>query len=450
MGLAQAAAGIHSATKGNGLSMMRYLLPVILFVLTGFSSNQVSEKKLYIVTGFGSQKLSISKQELTVLYRAGHVYVSVAVKEITDQLLSGKGKPIAIKDFIRIAKDKLFIIRESELTSQLRMVELDGVGFNDFGKPYPLSGAVLAQDSVTKISITGVTALTRSIGMLMNEKGYGVITQKLKSAFQASDYVHISNEVSLMDSCAFSHRGRVFCSKVEHFKALLDLKCNVVELTGNHNKDFGEQSFIKTLAWYKANGINTFGGGLNDQDANKPLVLTLKDGTRLGWIGFNELCPLNECAKPTVAGANRWNREKARLVIQQMKRDMHVDVVIASVQFGEWDFYQPQKGQRSIARDLIDFGADLVYGAHAHQIQQVEFYKSKPIFYGLGNFLFDEIQRIGVRQGMFINVFIRNGKIIQTEPVYTFMGQDRVNALADSAQAAGIKKVILVDSLLYR
>jgi poly-gamma-glutamate capsule biosynthesis protein CapA/YwtB (metallophosphatase superfamily) len=284
----------------------------------------------------------------------------------------------------------------------------------------------------------------------MNEKGYGVITQKLKSAFQASDFVHISNEVSLTDSCVFSHRGRVFCSKVEHFKALLDLKCNVVELTGNHNKDFGEQSFIKTLAWYKANGINTFGGGLNDQDANKPLVLTLKDGTRLGWIGFNELCPLNECAKSSVAGANRWNREKARLVIQQMKRDMHVDVVIASVQFGEWDFYQPQKAQRTIACDLIDFGADLVYGAHAHQIQQVEFYKSKPIFYGLGNFLFDEIQRIGVRQGMFINIYIAKGKIIQTEPVYTFMGQDRVNALADSSQAAGIKKVILVDSLLYR
>ena len=50
---------------------------------------------------------------------------------------------------------------------------------------------------------------------------------------------------------------------------------------------------------------------------------------------------------------------------------------------------------------------------------------------------------------MFINVQWK-AKSFQTTPVYTFMGDNRVNNLADSVQAAGIKKVILVDSLLYR
>lgn len=434
--------------------MAKFLPFLALTVLTSFSNHSidlVSETpRLFVLTGFGSTQTSISKNELTQLYKLGKVYVSNQAQPEADRIFQSPGKKISVKEFIRIAKNKFMVLTEDELVSQLRIIKVDGIGFDDFGSPYPLSQTSLSKDSVTKLSITGVSALTRSIGILMNEKGYGVITEKLKPAFQASDYVHISNEVSLKDSCVFNHKGRVFCSKAEHFKALLDLKCNIVELTGNHNKDFGEQTFIQTLNWYKANGINTFGGGLNQDDANKPLVLTLKDGTRLGFIGFNELCPLNECAKPKVAGANQWNREKARLIIQKMKRDMRLDVVIASVQFGEWDFYHPQKTQRRIAYDLIDFGADLVYGAHAHQIQQVEFYKSKPIFFGLGNFLFDEIQRIGVRQGMFINVYITKGKIIQTTPVYTFMGDNRVNNLADSVQAAGIKKVILVDSLLYR
>jgi poly-gamma-glutamate capsule biosynthesis protein CapA/YwtB (metallophosphatase superfamily) len=432
---------------------MARLLPLLALLFFSFSENKqpkAQNERLYLLTGFSSNRLSISQDELTKLYRASKVYVSLKAQPVADESFHGAGLKTSVKDFIRKAKNQFIVLTESELTSQLRVVSVDGVSFDDPARQYPLTKTSFRKDSITKLSITGVSALTRSIGILMNEKGYGVITQKLKPAFQASDLVHISNEVSLTDSCVFSHRGRVFCSKAEHFKALLDLKCNIVELTGNHNKDFGEKSFIKTLNWYHANGIQTFGGGLNDQDANKPLVLTLKDGTRLGFIGFNELCPINECAKPKVAGANQWNREKARLVIQKMKQEMKLDVVIASVQFGEWDFYNPQKTQRRIAYDLIDFGADLVYGAHAHQIQQVEFYKSKPIFFGLGNFLFDEIQRIGVRQGMFINVYISKGKIIQTTPVYTFMGDDRVNALADSVQASGIKKVILVDSLLYR
>lgn len=433
---------------------MSKLFPVLaLFALTLISAQHKSPPsppRIFVATGFGSEKVDYSLHEFKSLYRSGKIYSSPKAYALAEKFFGGTAKQLSTSAFVKIAKNNLIVLTEQELTSQLRVVDVDGVGFDDFGKAYPLSHAALSKDSVTKISITGVTALTRSIGILMNEKGYGVITKKLKPHFQESDFVHISNEVSLTDSCVFSHKGRVFCSKAEHFKALLDLKCNVVELTGNHNKDFGEQSFIKTLNWYKANGIKTFGGGLNQEDANVPLVLTLKDGTRLGFIGFNELCPINECAKPKVAGANQWNREKAKLVIQKMKQALKLDVVVASVQFGEWDFYHPQKAQRRIAYDLIDFGADLVYGAHAHQIQQIEFYKSKPIFFGLGNFLFDEIQRIGVRQGMFINVFITKGKIIQANPVYTFMGDDRVNGIADSLQAAGIKKVVLVDSLLYR
>jgi hypothetical protein len=425
-----------------------------LLILALFSASTLEqplpEPTVFVFTGFGSTTTSITKDSLTRLYREGKVYVSAKAQPTADRIFQSTGKKISLREFIRIAKNQFIILTAEEMVSQLRSVPVDGISFDDFSKPYPLSQTSFSKDSVTRFSITGVSALTRSIGILMNEKGYRVITEKLKPAFKASDFVHISNEVSLTDSCVFSHKGRVFCSKSEHFKALLELGCNVVELTGNHNKDFGEQSFIKTLTWYQAHGIQTFGGGLNEQEANKPLVITLKDGTRLGLIGFNELCPLNECAKLKVAGANPWNRDKARLIIQKMKTEMKLDVVMASVQFGEWDFYHPQKSQRRIAYDLIDFGADLVYGAHAHQIQQVEFYKSKPIFYGLGNFLFDEIQRIGVRQGMFINVYISKGKIIQANPVYTFMGDNRVNGLADSLQASVIKKSILVDSLLYR
>lgn len=430
--------------------VMRYGI-LVLFVLPflGLKEEQPTPQKpdgpFVLVTGFGRGIDKISFAKVKELNAVGKIFATPSAFVYAEKTFGKAPLKIAsAQEFIPKAKQAFLLLSADELIPQLlEVIVTDGL-------VYSAAHSALRKDSITKLSITGVSALTRSIGILMEEKGYATITTKLKPHFQESDLVHISNEVSLKDSCVFSHRGRVFCSKAEHFKALLELKCNVVELTGNHNKDFGEKTFIETLNWYKANGIKTFGGGMNAADANQPLVIELKDGTRLGFIGFNEHCPLNECAKATVAGANAWNREKARTVLKRMKTELGVDVAIASVQFGEWDFYHPQKSQRAIARDLIEFGADMVYGAHAHQIQQVEFYKGKPIFFGLGNFLFDEIQRIGVRQGMFINVVIAKGKILQTQPVYTFMGDDRVNGIADSLQAVVIRKSILVDSLLYR
>jgi polar amino acid transport system substrate-binding protein len=38
---------------------------------------------------------------------------------------------------------------------------------------------------------------------------------------------------------------------------------------------------------------------------------------------------------------------------------------------------------------MIDAGADAVIGGHPHQVQDTERYKNKPIFYSLGNFVFD-------------------------------------------------------------
>ncbi len=38
---------------------------------------------------------------------------------------------------------------------------------------------------------------------------------------------------------------------------------------------------------------------------------------------------------------------------------------------------------------MIDAGADAVIGGHPHQLQDTDSYKGKPIFYSLGNFVFE-------------------------------------------------------------
>ena len=48
----------------------------------------------------------------------------------------------------------------------------------------------------------------------------------------------------------------------------------------------------------------------------------------------------------------------------------------------------PKEYQRTMGREYIDAGADLVVGSHPHVLQETEYYNGKPIVYSLGNFVF--------------------------------------------------------------
>ncbi|GAB1690745.1 CapA family protein [Krasilnikovia sp. M28-CT-15] len=65
-----------------------------------------------------------------------------------------------------------------------------------------------------------------------------------------------------------------------------------------------------------------------------------------------------------------------------------VDVVVFSMHWGV-----PGDGlcdyQRQIAHAAIDAGADVIAGHGTHDVHGVEFHRSRPILYGLGNLVFD-------------------------------------------------------------
>ncbi len=74
--------------------------------------------------------------------------------------------------------------------------------------------------------------------------------------------------------------------------------------------------------------------------------------------------------------------------VSKLAADDTCDTVIAYIHWGiERDEF-PQDYQRTLARQLIDAGADIVIGAHPHVLQGIEYYKGRPIFYSLGNFIF--------------------------------------------------------------
>src|SRR6185437_4257994 len=66
------------------------------------------------------------------------------------------------------------------------------------------------------------------------------------------------------------------------------------------------------------------------------------------------------------------------------------DLVVTSFHWGEYlrPFHLTEHERRT-ARYCIDQGADMVVGHHHHALRGMEWYKGKPIMYGLGHFVFD-------------------------------------------------------------
>jgi poly-gamma-glutamate synthesis protein (capsule biosynthesis protein) len=312
-------------------------------------------------------------------------------------------------------------------------------------KNYPLhlksKHAFSFEKHITTYIHTGVTALTRSTGIYLDKNPIEKYIQYIKPYFESPELVHISNEVSIDDTCSYVGMRLSFLTKTKHMDVLKALRANIIELTGNHNLDRDIPPYLKALNWYKQNDMKYFGGGANAHEANTPLILILKDSTRIAWIGYNERCPLGECAGAG-PGANRYSDAKAKSIIDSLRK-AGINTIIACMQFSEVDGYTPHTVQRIISKRMIDYGADILIGSQAHVVQEIGMHKGKMLFYGTGNFLFDQTYKPEVRRAFFLQCAFYNGRLIQTKPVYTFMRSTKEPDIASSKEREIIRDSIL-------
>jgi poly-gamma-glutamate synthesis protein (capsule biosynthesis protein) len=96
-----------------------------------------------------------------------------------------------------------------------------------------------------------------------------------------------------------------------------------------------------------------------------------------------------------------------------------------------------------ISKRLIEYGADILIGSQAHVVQEIGMHNGKMLFYGTGNFLFDQTYKPEVRRAYFLQCAFYNGRLIQTKPVYTFMRSTKEPDIASSKEREIIRDSIL-------
>jgi len=299
-------------------------------------------------------------------------------------------------------------------------------------------------EQMTVLLMTGVTALTRGVALQIEARGDPAWpARQMADLLAAADLTHVSNEVSFMDGCQPRAEMRSFCARPEYLESLRLAGVDLVELTGNHNLDFGPQYALQSLDLYAGAGMATFGGGRNETEARQPLVIE-HNGNRLAFLGYNQFGPDYAWAGDEEPGAARFTIEAVQADLAAI--GLQADIVFVNVQHTESYGAVPLPEQVADFRAVADAGAGVVTGSQAHQPQAIEFRDGRPIFYGLGNLFFDQTWSYATRQGLIVRHWIHEGRLIASQLIPTILEDDCRTRPATEQESAEILQAVFAAS----
>lgn len=167
-----------------------------------------------------------------------------------------------------------------------------------------------------------------------------------------------------------------------------EVKPLAVCLANNHIMDYGNSSFEKTVNYLNAENIKLYGAGTEENNYNNPAIIE-SGNKKIALLGY--CCPSTH---PNFGG--KGINGVAEICEDRISQDIESaklksDFVIVQLHWGDEEISVAKPCDVMLAKRIVDLGADLIIGHHAHVIQPIEFYKGKAIFYGLGNFIFPDL-----------------------------------------------------------
>lgn len=222
------------------------------------------------------------------------------------------------------------------------------------------------------------------------EAGAGPTAGEIRGLAREADLFVVNLECPLTSAApGLEKAGHLLSASPDAASFLRGLGVALVTLANNHILDAGEVGLEETLSACVGVGIETTGAGLSLESAAK-IYYRRSKGRTLAVVNMAER--EYSCAGAGRGGANPFDAIAAVRAIREARcRAAHVVVIVHGGLEG-LNFPSPES-VRSL-RFLAEEGATAVLRHHAHSVQGWELWRGVPIFYGLGNFLFDWPSRL--------------------------------------------------------
>ncbi len=266
------------------------------------------------------------------------------------------------------------------------------VAFGLTNSTFALPASNRDASKLTTVVMTGVTALVRATAFTMETKGVTRPGELIHDWLANADVTHISNEVPFDPACPFpqpGHKNFILCSDPKYYELLEYVGVDIIELTGDHFADRGTQAMLDTLELYKQHNIPYYGGGANEEEARKPVLMEV-NGNKIAFMGCNGKVSYDFVkatdVKPGAADCDyEFFTQQIREVVAQGY------MVIFTFQHEECYHYGPCYQHEEGFRAVADAGATVVSGSQAHYPHLMEFRGDTFIHFGLGNLFFDQM-----------------------------------------------------------
>jgi len=172
--------------------------------------------------------------------------------------------------------------------------------------------------------------------------------------------------------------------------ALAAAGVDVASMANNHGLDFGQVGLEDSLVAARAMGFPVIGIGMDDVEAYRP-YRTVVRGQRIAVIGATQVLDSELItawtASPTQPGLASA-KEVARLTAAVAEARADSDTVVVFLHWGTERQTCPNPQQLELSQQLVDAGADVIVGGHAHRVLAGGRLGGAVVHYGLGNFVF--------------------------------------------------------------
>ncbi len=223
------------------------------------------------------------------------------------------------------------------------------------------------------------------------EGALGLFSQEVLDYFEASSLVVANAEFAVGEGgTPIEGKMYTFLGGADKAAIFNEINIELVTLANNHIYDYGADVFSQTLEIYEELGIQTIGAGENIEEASEAAYYVI-NGYKFAFVNANrsEKNILTPEATEDSSGVVRcYDPEYFISVIEEAEKE--ADYVVAIIHWGTEYSDVIEDVMLETSHYYIDAGADVIIGHHAHVLQGIEYYDGKPIFYNLGNFLFND------------------------------------------------------------
>ena len=256
----------------------------------------------------------------------------------------------------------------------------------------------------------------------------------VRDLVREADLAIANHEQPTPTNWTYHLQGLVFSGKPDLTRIFTRAGIDFLSLANNHIRDYGDAGVINTVKTLDKYGIRHAGAGKNLKAAAKPAYLEV-DGVTVGIVSCNQFSVPHVRATTTRAGALTCKSDEAFDAIRAARKK--ADVLIVFPHWGVEYTRSRKEYQERLAARWERMGVDLVVGAHSHIPGGIGEIDEMPVFYSLGNFIFDQSWSTATMEGVIAEMTFQGDRLAQIR-LHPFLTHDQAQPnLLDPARDDG-------------